>query len=154
MTSVSIYWIREAGLTLVCLLAVLMTGCTGGPSVSDRDVEALEVERTAEMMERDGTVLVDVRSPEAYAAGHLPGAVNIPFKDLRRSHQSLKEAGRIIVYGQNWSDPLSIAGAKRLIALGYDDVFEFKGGVELWVDNDRRLAGSDAEGRARPESDD
>ncbi|XXF75180.1 rhodanese-like domain-containing protein [Myxococcaceae bacterium GXIMD 01537] len=29
-----------------------------------------------------GTLLVDVRSPEEFAAGHLPGAVNIPVETL------------------------------------------------------------------------
>jgi rhodanese-related sulfurtransferase len=31
-----------------------------------------------------GARLVDVRSPEEYARGHLPGAVNIPVQDLDR----------------------------------------------------------------------
>ena len=34
--------------------------------------------------ERPGFVLLDVRSPEDYAAGHVPGAVNLP---QRRIHQ-------------------------------------------------------------------
>jgi rhodanese-related sulfurtransferase len=34
--------------------------------------------------ERPGFVLLDVRSPEAYAAGHVPGAVSLP---QRRIHE-------------------------------------------------------------------
>ena len=30
-----------------------------------------------------GAKVIDVRTPEEYASGHLPGALNIPFHDLR-----------------------------------------------------------------------
>jgi len=46
-----------------------------------------------------GARLVDVRSPEEYARGHLPGAVNIPVQELDRR---LADAGpvdhELIVY--------------------------------------------------------
>lgn len=31
---------------------------------------------------REGTRLVDVRSPEEYASQHVPGAVNVPLEDV------------------------------------------------------------------------
>jgi rhodanese-related sulfurtransferase len=31
-----------------------------------------------------GARLLDVRSPEEYAGGHLPGAINIPVQELDR----------------------------------------------------------------------
>jgi NADPH-dependent 2,4-dienoyl-CoA reductase/sulfur reductase-like enzyme/rhodanese-related sulfurtransferase len=34
-------------------------------------------------------LLVDVRDPAEYAAGHLPGAINLPLGDLRRRHGEL-----------------------------------------------------------------
>src|SRR5690606_28651349 len=36
-----------------------------------------------QLAERPGTVVVDVRSPEEYAAAHIPGAINLPGEDLR-----------------------------------------------------------------------
>lgn len=47
-----------------------------------------------------GVVVLDVLSREAYAAGHLPGAVNIPVAELRpRAAAELPELDRpIVVY--------------------------------------------------------
>lgn len=36
-----------------------------------------------------GALLVDVRDPSEYAAGHVPGAINLPLADLRRRHGEL-----------------------------------------------------------------
>ena len=48
---------------------------------------------------RDGSVTVlDVRPPEEYAAGHLPGAVNIPMKDLKARLEELTPTGEIVAY--------------------------------------------------------
>ncbi|HEX9894749.1 MAG TPA: metalloregulator ArsR/SmtB family transcription factor, partial [Gemmatimonadales bacterium] len=48
---------------------------------------------------RDGDVLVlDVRPPEEFAAGHIPGAVNIPPDQLRRRLASLPRDRDIVAY--------------------------------------------------------
>jgi rhodanese-related sulfurtransferase len=46
-----------------------------------------------------GLVLVlDVRPPEEYAAGHLPGAVNIPIKQLENRLAELPKRKEIVAY--------------------------------------------------------
>ncbi|NOY66817.1 MAG: metalloregulator ArsR/SmtB family transcription factor, partial [Gammaproteobacteria bacterium] len=48
---------------------------------------------------RDGLVMVlDVRPPEEYAAGHVPGAVNIPLADLEAHLQQLDTDQEIVAY--------------------------------------------------------
>jgi hypothetical protein len=44
----------------------------------------------------------------------------------------LKEADRLIVYAGGWQDNLGPAVTKRLMAMGYDDVYLFRGGLLLW----------------------
>ena len=45
------------------------------------------------------SLLVDVRLPEEYARGHLPGAVNVPLRDLRQMTAQLQAARRpLVVY--------------------------------------------------------
>lgn len=52
------------------------------------------------LVRNPGVVVLDVLSREAYAAGHLPGAVNIPVAELRaRAAAELPELDRpIVVY--------------------------------------------------------
>jgi rhodanese-related sulfurtransferase/DNA-binding HxlR family transcriptional regulator len=46
---------------------------------------------------RQVTVL-DVRSVEEFASGHLPGAVNIPLKELRRRFKELQPSQKVVAY--------------------------------------------------------
>jgi rhodanese-related sulfurtransferase/DNA-binding HxlR family transcriptional regulator len=48
---------------------------------------------------RDGLVTVlDVRPPEEYAAGHVPGAINIPLDKLKSRLKELKTSKEIVAY--------------------------------------------------------
>jgi NADPH-dependent 2,4-dienoyl-CoA reductase/sulfur reductase-like enzyme/rhodanese-related sulfurtransferase len=48
----------------------------------------------------NGSFLVDVRTPQEFAAGHIPGAVNIPVDDLRSRLDELPRDREIAVYCQ------------------------------------------------------
>ncbi|MDA8231631.1 MAG: metalloregulator ArsR/SmtB family transcription factor [Magnetospirillum sp.] len=63
--------------------------------------DALEAVSRDDLMARmkDGLVTVlDVRPPEEYAAGHLPGSVNIPLRDLKRRLGELPENAEVVAY--------------------------------------------------------
>ncbi|MDA8232668.1 MAG: metalloregulator ArsR/SmtB family transcription factor [Magnetospirillum sp.] len=61
-------------------------------------LEAVSREELVARM-RDGLVTVlDVRPPEEYASGHLPGSVNIPLKDLKRRLGELPEKTEVVAY--------------------------------------------------------
>ncbi|MCU7828405.1 MAG: cyclic nucleotide-binding domain-containing protein [Candidatus Thiodiazotropha sp. (ex Myrtea sp. 'scaly one' KF741663)] len=47
----------------------------------------------------DGALWLDVRTPEEYEAGHLPGAINLPFFSLRFQASSLTMDRPYMVYG-------------------------------------------------------
>lgn len=136
---------------LVTLVTAGLAGCESGQT-SDKDITVVTEDKLPEMLDQPQTVVVDVRTPDRYAGGHLPGAISIPLPDMRLSDARLTGAERIIVYAGGWTDPLSSAGAKRLMALGYSNVYEFKGGVEMWLDSGRKLITSLPEKGARPET--
>jgi phage shock protein E len=55
----------------------------------------------AEALEKVGrqeAVLVDVRSPEVYAGGHIPGAVNVPAQEIVARAAELRRMGLPILY--------------------------------------------------------
>lgn len=61
------------------------------------DVDPVTVEEFDARV-RDGMLVVDVRSPEDYAAGHLPGAVSIPSDRLREELDRLPVGTDIVAY--------------------------------------------------------
>jgi NADPH-dependent 2,4-dienoyl-CoA reductase/sulfur reductase-like enzyme/rhodanese-related sulfurtransferase len=44
-----------------------------------------------------GTCILDVREPDEFAAGHIPGALNVPLTTLRRRHETLPRGRDIAV---------------------------------------------------------
>ncbi len=46
----------------------------------------------------DAPLLIDIRNPKEYAAGHLPGAVNLPLAERDPCIQTLDRAARIVFY--------------------------------------------------------
>lgn len=63
--------------------------------------DSLEPVPAAQLLERvrDGLVTVlDVRPPEEYAAGHLPGAINIPLAELEKQLDALDPSQEVVAY--------------------------------------------------------
>jgi rhodanese-related sulfurtransferase len=63
--------------------------------------DSLEPVRAGDLLDRvrKGLVTVlDVRPKEEYAAGHLPGAVNIPISDLEKRLSSLPKRREVVAY--------------------------------------------------------
>ncbi len=65
------------------------------PSAPDLRITPVE---TAELLSRGQAVVVDVRSPEDYAAGHIPGAISTPLNRLRSLMPRLPRDKTIVFY--------------------------------------------------------
>jgi NADPH-dependent 2,4-dienoyl-CoA reductase/sulfur reductase-like enzyme/rhodanese-related sulfurtransferase len=87
--------------------------------------------RTGSAGENGAPALVDVRSAAEYAAGHLPGAVNIPQPELRERLGELPAGVPLRVY--------CAAGFRSYLALrilrqsGFDDVRSLSGGIRTFA---------------------
>jgi rhodanese-related sulfurtransferase/DNA-binding MarR family transcriptional regulator len=69
---------------------------------------------------REGLVtVVDVRPPEEYAAGHVPGAVNIPLKELEQRLQELPRGQEVVAYCRGPYCVLAYEAVARLREHGY-----------------------------------
>jgi rhodanese-related sulfurtransferase len=73
-------------------------------------------------------VLLDVRSPDEYAGGHLPGAVNVPLEEV--DAVAARYAGQEVVTVCR-SGARSLAAARPLSAAGAR-VQSLAGGTEAW----------------------
>ena len=77
-------------------------------------------------------VWLDPRTPAEFRAGHIPGAINVPYEDLSEEFKSLKQYDILIVYGNDYNDTVADAYSKRLIELGHKDVRTLNGGLRAW----------------------
>ena len=77
----------------------------------------------------DGAQIVDVRGAAEFAAGHIPGAVNIPLPELPDRVAELP-AGPIVLHCQGGTRSAIAASVVR--AAGRDDVSDMEGGYTAW----------------------
>jgi rhodanese-related sulfurtransferase/CBS domain-containing protein len=82
----------------------------------------------------DGVQLVDVLPPEEYAAEHLPGAVNVPLKQLdAETTAQLDQHRPVAVYCYDALCDMSPRAAWRLETLGFERVYHYVGGKADWL---------------------
>lgn len=62
------------------------------------DMEAVPAKEVLDRAKRGLVLVLDVRPPEEYAAGHLPGAINIPVKELESRLAGLPRRKEIVAY--------------------------------------------------------
>lgn len=84
--------------------------------------KSLPMAEAMENIKKDPTIkLVDVRSPEEYRAGHIPGAVSIPLDSLDRAASLIPDKATPI-YAYCASGARSGMAAGMLGRMGYSDV--------------------------------
>lgn len=132
--------IAGSGFTRPLMIAAIAAGVTLGSgcssSVSDRSVRRIDPPAATRAHADQRTVFVDVRTPEEFANGRIPGAVNLRLTDIQddsRPVPALRDARRIVVYGQNPGSAVGVAMTKRLMTSGqYGSVEFFEGGLDAW----------------------
>lgn len=76
------------------------------------------------------SVIIDVRSDREYKAGHIPGAINVPFSRLEKDRATIPSIGSMFVYGANASD--TFQAGTRLFDMGFFGLRIIAGGFEAW----------------------
>lgn len=93
----------------------------------------LEVEELETLRRRDDAVLIDVRKPEEYRSGHVPGALNIPLSELEESADALPADHAAPVVTLCNRGNISLNGLLVLHSLGYHNVRSLAGGTTAWM---------------------
>src|SRR5260221_13375355 len=92
----------------------------------------LEVSRSeAQQAIESGGQLVDVRTDDEYAAGHIPGALHVPLADVRSEAAGLDREKPLVVYCR--SGERSGMAADAFAASGWD-AHSIEGGLLQWAD--------------------
>ena len=121
------------------LFALLLSGCTLSKTKADTAEDMtdkaayhkLSAEEAYEMMVSQEVVVVDVRTREEYDGGHIENAVLVPNERIGSEMPEAlpdKEA-TLLIYCR--SGRRSKDAAQKLLALGYQSVYDF-GGVIDW----------------------
>lgn len=86
---------------------------------SDEGLRPVDHRELATLLKSSDAVIIDVRPPEEYEAGHIPGAVNIPLKLLPQHLAELPRRKEVVAYCRGPYCMLAVEAVKRLRKHGY-----------------------------------
>ncbi len=101
-------------------------------SSSAREISTTEL--AARLESAHPPLVAEILGPQSFAAGHLPGAVNLPLEGfVENALRALpNKAAEIVVYCASATCQNSDLAARRLQSLGYQNVRVFKDGKAAW----------------------
>jgi len=80
----------------------------------------------------ENVIVIDARSPEAFAAGHIPGALSLPQRSMSEATTAaLDRAAPVVTYCDGIGCNASTKGALNMTKLGFR-VKELMGGLDWW----------------------
>ena len=107
------------------LLWPLVRGGVGGASVNTL--------QATQLMNRQNALVLDVREPVAYAAGHILGAKNLPLAEIdKRAEDFAKHKTKTVIVHCDTGSTATRAVA-LLKARGFENVFNLSGGFRAWL---------------------
>ena len=116
----------------ILLSALMFTGCAGTSSHQTNNYRQITMDEAVTMMAQETDyIILDVRRPDEFAEGHIPGAINVPNESIGTAEiPELPDKDQLImVYCR--SGRRSKEASEKLVKLGYTNIVEF-GGILDW----------------------
>ena len=116
---------------LLLLSALLFAGCASTNNQTNT-YRQISMDTAVTMMAQETDyIILDVRRPDEFAAGHIPNAINVPNETIGTAEISeLPDKNQLImVYCR--SGRRSKEASEKLVKLGYTNIVEF-GGILDW----------------------
>lgn len=127
---------RSFGATLlgVGLVGVGLVGCSDSGGGKEQDAAAF-----AETVAKPGAVVIDVRTPSEFTAGHLPNAQNLDVEagDFDQRITGLDKGASYALYCR--SGRRSGIALEKMESAGFTKVVHLSGGIGAWTAAGRQL---------------
>ena len=117
---------------MLILIALSSGGMLAWPMVRGANAGSLSAQGAVQLINRERAVVVDVREPEEFAAGHVTGAKNVPLNLLDEKLASTvknKNVPLLLVCATGSRAQRAVAVAKKL---GYEQAQAVAGGLKSW----------------------
>ena len=105
-----------------------------------RNVPRITVDELKVLMEQKSVLVIDVRDPESFAKGRIPGSVNVDYTQvLRQADRFAGEQRTIVAYCACANEMTAARAAVDLAATGVPGAKALKGGWDEWVQRGERI---------------
>ena len=122
------HYFYSVPLLVVVILLIRSNAAKGGKKITPQDLVSLT--------NQDAAKLIDLRSPNEFADGHITGSINIPYADIEdRLHEIKLQEGKSLVLICDSGSQSANAG-EVLNKSGYQNTVILSGGIGAWkLDN-------------------
>ncbi|MCX8006601.1 MAG: rhodanese-like domain-containing protein [Coriobacteriia bacterium] len=118
--------VAAAAVVAVVVVGIIAVNGRPGPLPASGDV----TNRQAQALIERGARVVDVRSPEEFVAGHIPGAENVPVDQVAAEAKGWDKGEPILVYCATGAR--SSYALQQLQQAGFEHVYNLKAGIVAW----------------------
>ena len=120
---------KKRVLSLILGIMLVFSGCENKDTdMKNNTYEKISMSEGIERMAADEDfILLDVRRADEFAAGHIPGAVNLPNEKIDTEEIASLPDKNQTIYIYCRSGNRSKKAADKLLALGYTSLIEFGG---------------------------
>ena len=119
---------RKMKRTLPFILSLMILSACSAPSSSKGSYRQISMDEAVVMMKDEKNyIILDVRRPDEYAEGHIPGAINVPNEEIGTAEiaELPDKSQLLLVYCR--SGRRSKEASEKLARLGYKNIVEFGG---------------------------
>lgn len=122
------HYFYSVPLLVVVILLIRSNAVKGGKKITPQDLVGLT--------NQDAAKLIDLRSPNEFADGHITGSINIPYADIEdRLHEIKLQEGKSLVLICDSGSQSANAG-EVINKSGYQNTIILSGGIGAWkLDN-------------------
>jgi rhodanese-related sulfurtransferase len=119
--------------SLLASTALLLAGLVVAYELRTRNqnLAALSPQDVIRLMNQ-GALVIDLRKPEDFAAGHLAGARAMSGEQILKAAETLKKHKEKLVVVYDDSGSLSASATRQLAAQGFTRAFNLRGGLSAW----------------------
>jgi rhodanese-related sulfurtransferase len=116
----------------VAVVAIASVGFLAGCSSSNEAINKVAPVEFSEVVKQPEVIVLDVRTPEEFSAGHLPNAININLEgaDFAGEVSKLDKNATVAVYCR--SGNRSGVATEQMAELGFVDMYDMQGGILDW----------------------
>lgn len=125
-------------LSTALILGALAVGCPAATTDNSQIIENIGPQAALDLIQQNennaGFIILDVRTPSEYAAGHIEGAINIDFysSEFEEMVKALDRDDTYLVYCRSGNRS---GQARDLMGeLGFAEVYNLSGGINAWQD--------------------
>lgn len=121
-------------------LILILIASVGLGAQAIRNVPRISIDELKTLIDQKAVLVIDVRDPDSFAKGRIPGAVNIDYTQvLREASKFSGEKRTIVAYCACANEMTAARASVDLAAKGVPGAKALRGGWDEWVQRGERI---------------